>query len=162
MSYAIRNDGRGWRAVNGPGDIGPGETYSADAPSPSADQEKALKWAAIKVERDHRSEAGCLVAGDWFHNDLKSRTQWERMANRSMALADADLYLVDGAQVVWKTMSGSFVPLTAGLIRRVVEAFEVQEVATFKAAEIHKGAMEAAGDPAAYDFSVGWPPIFEG
>ena len=28
MSYAIRNDKQGWRAVNGPDDIGPDEYYS--------------------------------------------------------------------------------------------------------------------------------------
>lgn len=119
-------------------------------------------WERIKAERDRRSEAGCLIAGYWFHNDLKSRTQWERMANRSVALADVDPYLVDGAQVAWKTMAGAFVPLTAGLIRQVVDAFEIQEVATFKAAEIHRATMAAAADPAAYDFSAGWPAIFAG
>lgn len=30
MSYAIRNDGQGWRAVNGPGDVGPDEYYSEE------------------------------------------------------------------------------------------------------------------------------------
>ncbi len=119
-------------------------------------------WGLIKDERDRRSEAGCQVAGNWFHNDLKSRTQWERMANRASVLADADPYLVDGEQVAWKTMSGAFVPLTAGLVRQVVDAFEVQEVATFKAAEFHRAAMEASADPAAYDFSVGWPATFPG
>lgn len=28
MSYAIRNDGQGWRAVSGPDDVGPDEYYS--------------------------------------------------------------------------------------------------------------------------------------
>lgn len=116
--------------------------------------------ASIKSERDRRSEAGCQVAGNWFHNDLKSRTQWERMANRATTLEDADPYLVDSEQVAWKTMSGAFVPLTAGLIRQVVDAFEVQEVVTFKAAEIHRTAMEASTDPASYDFSEGWPKVF--
>jgi len=122
---------------------------------------RAQTWGEIKVERDRRSEAGCLVAGNWFHNDLKSRTQWERMANRATTLEDADPYLVDGEQVAWKTMSGAFVPLTAGLIRQVVDAFEVQEVATFKAAETHRAKMDAAADPVAYDYSSGWPDIFD-
>lgn len=133
-----------------------GRPVLADPPALSADE----IWSSIKVARDRRSEDGCPVAGYWFHNDLKSRTQWERMANRSSALADADQYLVDGVQVAWKTMSGAFVPLTAGLIRQVVDAFEIQEVATFKAAEIHRAQMLASPDPAAYDFSTGWPPVF--
>ena len=123
---------------------------------------QAAVWEKVKSERDRRSEAGCQVAGNWFHNDLKSRTQWERMANRATTLEDADPYLVDGEQVAWKTMSSAFVPLTAGLIRQVVDAVEAQEVAIFKAAETHRAAMEASNDPASYDFSAGWPASFVG
>jgi hypothetical protein len=32
MSYAIRNDGKGWRAVNGPEDVAADETFSAEQP----------------------------------------------------------------------------------------------------------------------------------
>lgn len=32
MSYAIRNDGAGWRAAGGPDDCGPDETWQADQP----------------------------------------------------------------------------------------------------------------------------------
>lgn len=121
---------------------------------------QAAIWESIKAERDRRSEAGCLVAANWFHNDLKSRSQWERMANRASTQDDVEPYLVGGEQVAWKTMSGAFVLLTAGLIRQVVDGFEVQEVVTFKAAEIHRVAMEASADPAAYDYSTGWPKIY--
>ena len=34
MSYAIRNDRQGWRAVNGPDDIGPDEYFSEAQPDP--------------------------------------------------------------------------------------------------------------------------------
>lgn len=30
MGYAARKDGQGWRAVNGPGDVGPEEFYSEE------------------------------------------------------------------------------------------------------------------------------------
>lgn len=36
MSYAILNDGKGWRAVNGPEDVGPDERYVEDQPAPVA------------------------------------------------------------------------------------------------------------------------------
>lgn len=134
-----------------------GKPVLTDQPKATSDQ----VWLKIKAERDHRSEAGCMVAGHWFHNDLKSRSQWERMANRAVLLADADPYLVDGVQVAWKTMSGEFVQLTAGLIRQVVDAFEVHEVATFKSAETNRAAMETSGDPSAYDYSSGWPEIYQ-
>lgn len=142
-------------------DVAEGRVVVVPKTAPTTGEIKAAKLKAIKAERDRRSEAGCQVAGHWFHNDIKSRSQWERMANRSAVLADADPYLVDGEQVKWKTMSGSFVPLTAGLIRQVVDTFEIQEVATFKAAEIHRAAMTAAADPSGYDYSGGWPEIYE-
>lgn len=34
MSYAIRNDGQGWRAVAGSEEVGPDETYSENQPAP--------------------------------------------------------------------------------------------------------------------------------
>ena len=36
MSYAIRNDGQGWRAVNSADDIGDGETFAEQIPEPAA------------------------------------------------------------------------------------------------------------------------------
>lgn len=127
---------------------------------PTRGEHVAAQWEGIKAERDRRSEAGCYVGGHWFHNDLKSRTQWERMANRSAALADAEPYRIEGNPVAWKAMGGAFVPLNAGFIRQVVDAFEVLEAAIFKAAEAHRAAMTASADPAAYDFSGGWPKIY--
>lgn len=34
MSYAIRKDGQGWRAVNGIEDIGPDENFAEEKPTP--------------------------------------------------------------------------------------------------------------------------------
>ena len=34
------------------------------------------------------------------------------------------------------------------------------DIAIFSAAEAHRVAMEASADPAAYDFTGGWPPMF--
>ncbi len=36
MSYAVRNDGAGWRAVDGPDDCAPDETWSATQPEVTA------------------------------------------------------------------------------------------------------------------------------
>lgn len=36
MSYAVRNDGRGWRAVHGPDDCAADETWQAEQPAPIA------------------------------------------------------------------------------------------------------------------------------
>ena len=132
-------------------------------PKPAA-QVLDMLWWQIKAHRDQRQEAGCLAGTDWFHNDVKSRTQWERMANRSASAADADPYLVAGQQVQWKTMAGTFVPLTAGKIRQVVTAFEIQEATTFMRAEQHRAALAVMTDVelmAAYDWRAGWPAVYE-
>lgn len=131
-------------------------------PRPLADVLKVF-WDQIKAHRDVLQEAGCKVGADWFHNDLKSRSQWERMANRSAGMADADPYLVGGQPVPWKTMSGTFVPLTAGKIRQVVEAFEPRELSIFAKAEQHKAALAAkttVEEMIAYNWLAGWPVSF--
>lgn len=133
-----------------------------NTPRPLADIAGQL-WDLIKAHRDRLQVAGCKVADDWFHNDVKSRTQWERMANRSASMADDDIYLIGGLPVQWKTMTGSFVALTAGKIRAVVEAFEVNEAVIFAQAERHKVAltdMTTAEAIITYDWRAGWPKSF--
>lgn len=132
-------------------------------PKPAAQVFAAL-WGQVKAHRDQLQESGCQAGDDWYHNDIKSRTQWERMANRSAAMADADPYLIAGQQVQWKTMAGTFVPLTAGKIREVVAAVEIQEAAIFMRAEQHRAALAAMADVemmAAYDIRAGWPAVYE-
>lgn len=125
----------------------------------------AMVWEWIMAHRDTLQEAGCQVGASWYHNDLKSRTQWERMVNRanSAGMADTDPYLIGGQQVAWKTMSGDFVPLTAGVVRAVVAAFEVQEALIFTIAETHKatlGQLADVADVAAYDWRADWPAVY--
>lgn len=52
MSYALRNDGKGWRAVSGPEDVGPDETYSPQQPElqPTLAEARAVALVAIDVE----------------------------------------------------------------------------------------------------------------
>lgn len=123
-------------------------------------------WERIKARRDILSEGGCKVGAHWFHNDVKSRTQWERMSNKAeKLLADgaqlSDPYVVDGTQQLWKKMGGTgFVPLTLGFIQEVVAAFEVQESRVFKAAERHNALMRAAAKPHEYSYHDGWPQVY--
>ena len=125
-----------------------------------------MAWGWVQTHRDSLYEAGCEVAPHgWFHNDTQSRSRWERMVNRANAtgMADGDAYLIGGQQVQWKTMGGTFVPLTAGIIRAVVAAFEIQEAAIFVAAETHRQALWLLADVdavAAYDWRAGWPAVY--
>lgn len=47
MSYAVRNDGLGWRAVSGPDDVDPNESYSLDQPEPIQPTTSELAKAEI-------------------------------------------------------------------------------------------------------------------
>jgi hypothetical protein len=120
----------------------------------------AVLWERINAKRDTLQESGCQVGAHWFHNDLKSRSQWERMASRSAAMQPTDPYQVGGQQVSWKTMTGDFVPLTAGLIADVVAAFEIQEVAIFVRAETLRAQIAAVEFPEQVDVEAGWPSVY--
>lgn len=55
MSYAVRKDGQGWRAVNGPGDVGQDEEFSVSQPVPPAltqEQVVAAYSAAVQSHLD--------------------------------------------------------------------------------------------------------------
>ena len=47
MNYAIRKDGQGWRAVNGPEDVGADEEFSEEQPAPIG----PLPAATIRAQR---------------------------------------------------------------------------------------------------------------
>jgi len=66
----------------------------------------------------------------------------------------------DGRQIVWKTMDGSFILMSARLAQEIVAAAETSDISAFKAAELHRVAMEAYDDPVSYDYSTGWPTIY--
>lgn len=109
-------------------------------------------WSLIKAERDRRIRTGGLKVGEvWFHSDPKSRSQQQ-------ALFLLGSNLPDGLQ--WKTMDGSFVAMTTQLAQMLLAAAMASDIAIFEAAEAHRSAMEASGDPSAYDFSTGWPFMF--
>lgn len=132
-------------------------------PNAPLSQRQIAAWERIKHERDRRKFAGVKVGTDWFHCDTDSRGQWERMVNRvnTQGLVDSAGYTIGGQPVPWKTMTGSFVILTAGKIRAVVDAVELQEAMIFGRAEMHRIAMEASSTPENYDISSGWPASIE-
>jgi hypothetical protein len=61
MTFAIRNDGLGWRAVNGPDDVGPDEHYSADQPAPIAQDPKDAIRTQIRALESQYADAQAKV-----------------------------------------------------------------------------------------------------
>lgn len=49
MGYAIRKDGKGWRAVNGPEDVSVDENYSAEQPGPMLPTNQDLRATELKA-----------------------------------------------------------------------------------------------------------------
>ncbi len=60
----------------------------------------------------------------------------------------------------WKTLDNGIVAMTPTLAGQIFAAAAASDLAIYTAALVHKAAMEASEDPAAYDFSAGWPAIY--
>lgn len=119
--------------------------------APTPDQIKAHAWDAIKAERDRRRTGGVAVGAKWFHSDDASRIQQLGLVMMGSAIP---------AGLQWKTMDGTFVAMTQTLAGQIFNAAAASDQAIFARAEQHKAAMEAAADPARYDYSAGWPAIY--
>lgn len=126
-------------------------TQPEPEPKPTVDE----IWQRIKAVRDQRKAGGVKVkvgtVNKWFHSDDGSRIQ-------QMGLVMMGASIPAGLQ--WKTMDGSFITMTQALAGNVFAAAAASDQAIFAVAEGHRVAMEASADPAAYDYSTGWPAIF--
>lgn len=112
----------------------------------------SLAWNRIKTERDRRiQQGGYKVGAKWYHSDTFSRTQ-----QMGLVMLGANI----PANTPWKTMDGSFVIMTQTLAGQIFGTAAASDIAIFSAAETHRVAMEASTDPAAYNFSGGWPTIY--
>lgn len=96
MSYAIRNDGLGWRAINGRDDVGADETYSESQPEPltigasiapvSPRQiRQALTRTGLRSAVETAIASGDQDAKDWW----EFATQFERQHARVIAMGTA-------------------------------------------------------------------------
>ena len=126
------------------------------------------RWRQIQEIRDRRLGLGFECDGHWFHSDPNSKIQ--HLANKDTArdmretISDWNHSLVDpttGTGIVWKTMSGGFVPLTIGLAYGIVAAAKASEFALFGRAEMLRAAVNSSTDPYAIDIGAGWPPVYE-
>jgi hypothetical protein len=121
-------------------------------PKKAIEEVRIACWEAIKVARDVRTTGGGYKVGEhWFHSDTFSRTQ-----QMGLVMLGASL----PAGVEWKTMNGTKVVMTPALAQQIFAAAAASDIAIFAAAESHRAAMLASADPATYDYSGGWPPVF--
>ncbi len=113
-------------------------------------------WEQIKAERDRRVNGGFKVEVradefKWYHSDQKSRIQHLGLKAAGAAVP----------AIPWKTMDGSFEPMSEAIATAVFNAALALDTALFTKAEQHKALMRASADPEGYDFSAGWPERYE-
>lgn len=148
-------------------DVVNGRVVIVPRPAPTLAEVHAGKWEAIKAERDRRKAGGVKVGTKWYHTDSDSRIQHiglleKAKAARAAGGGDTTRLQALGQDIKWKTMDGSFIYLTVKHAEDIFAAVIDLDAAAFAAAETHRAAMEASADPAAYDFSAGWPETFGG
>ena len=119
-------------------------------------------WEKIKAERDRRKTLGIQVGSYWFHSDVDSRIQWLGLKDtaRDMIMDGADKtsnISIGGSPVLWKTLSGAFIPVNIQLAMDVNNATKVLDADLFKNAELHRANMIKSSNPEEYDYSTGWP-----
>lgn len=106
-------------------------------------------WLKIKDERDRRkTDGGYKVGNDWFHSDTYSRTQ-----QLGLVMIGANL----PNNIMWKTMSGSFVLMTPTLAGQIFQAAIMSDIVLHSVAEQKKAEMLASPNPADYNWQSGWP-----
>jgi len=123
------------------------EEYNATMKSRHQDQ----KWREIQVERERRRTGGVKVGTNWFHSDDSSRIQ-----QIGLLLMGANM----PNNIMWKTMSGSFVQMTPTLAQQIFQSTGAQDISIFTAAEQHRALMMASANPEAYNYLTGWPLTF--
>lgn len=126
---------------------------------------KVSAWSRIKAKRSTIELGGVQVGAKWYHTDEASLIKYLglfKMAEQALTDGGTGAMVLQygGVDIRWKTLDGTFVNMTVQLAQDVYSAVIGLNFSAFAAAETHKTAMEAAVDPAAYDFSAGWPASF--
>jgi hypothetical protein len=117
-------------------------------------EQKIDKWRLIQIERDRRKAGGVQVGANWFHSDDTSRIQFI-----GLLLYGANM----PANIMWKTMSGSFVQMTPTLAQQIFGSIAAKDTLIFTIAETHKAQVYASSTPGVYNIfngSPAWPLIY--
>lgn len=113
---------------------------------------KDTMTSLILAERWRRTSTGGYKVGtSWFHSDDTSRIQQLGLVMMGAGMP---------AGIMWKTMSGAFVPMTPTLAGQIFQAAAASDMSTFTVAEQKKAAMLASSTPLTYDYLSGWPLIY--
>lgn len=152
----------GWLTHDG------GKTFLPPA-LPTIMQIKERLLSLVTTERFKRWRSGFPVLVDgttkWFHSDEFSLVQHLGLKDKARDLLAAggalsDNLTIGGLPVVWSTMDGTQVTITAQVAFDLVEAAGFQQAAIFAAAETHRAGALASATPETYDYLQDWPLVF--
>ena len=114
----------------------------------------AEKWEQIKRLRDSKTADGIFVqsVGKWFHTDAMSLIQY-------LAL---NLQMTKGKfkTKMWKTLDGTFVPLSELLIEEIFDTAIQSTTNLFETAELHRNLLNSSDDPLSYDITTMWSDTY--
>ena len=131
------------------------EEEAKELSKPHIEYVRSSVWSAIKARRDKlRFDGGVKVNGHWFKSNQIATDEYNSII--SLGLPDSTVLRAN-----WRTMDNGEVLMTPLLAKQIIQAGFTQAAAIDDAAQAHKAAMEASENPAAYDFSGGWPETFE-
>lgn len=144
--------------------VAEGNTTEGD-PNYTPELIKSRKWNEIKEQRDNRKESGVKVGDFWFHTDDTSRIQWLALKdtardNIAAGGAMSDVIKMLNVNLQWKTMSGTFTPVTNQLAFDVVQATKDMDSVLFGLAEQKRAQLNAATDPLTFVTNTGWPQTY--
>lgn len=117
---------------------------------------RADTWNKVIALRQRVIEGGAAVTVDgvekWFNSDAFSRTQWLGMMLLGPTLPPG---------ISWRTMDGTLVTLTPGLVQQVFSAIMTKEVLAFGHGTALYQEIMASNDPTTIDIQQGWPDSYQ-
>lgn len=109
-------------------------------------------WNYIQAIRDDKmTNGGCKVGAHWFHSDTHSKLQ-----QLALLIAGENI----PPNLLWKTMSGDKILMTADLIKQIYYSQMVQEQSIYGYAEYLKSLVDDSEFPESIDINTGWPEVF--
>lgn len=124
------------------------------------------KWEEIKAYRTTKLNGGFECDGHWYHSDPVSKTEFLGLKIKALEimLASGDMTAnmqIDGSDTKIKTIDNGYMTVTGNNIMAIVNAAEVQTKKIYTNAATHEYFLGLSATPSTYDYSSGWPAVYE-
>lgn len=141
------------------------------------DNAKTEMWEKIKQKRESHKYKGVKInvngIDHWIHSDESSRIQHLGLLGASIlhvfrVFFNLQMFPLFPENLLWKTMSSNnlgepvFVSLEWSTPLFIFAADSALESTCHARAEYHRVMLMLSSDPYNYDYTTGWPAVFEG